>query len=83
MIPVAEQERDAKIKDAFARLIRARQAFYDACGYEDEQTALEELGAAYRAKREAEAIRLPKVNLKKHIERTQQRRDEQRINWNE
>jgi len=82
MIPVAEQERDAKIKDAFARLIRARQAFNDACGYEDEQTALEELGAAYRAKREAEAIRLPKVNLKKHVER-QNYNNAQRINWSE
>mgnify|MGYP005995951965 CR=1 FL=1 len=82
MIPVAEQqynERLALLEDAHKQALDA----FNSASKEDEVNCLKNLTLAYRSLKKHQAETVKTVCLTKHIERTQQRRDEQRINWNE
>lgn len=57
---------------------------FNSASKEDEVHCLKNLTLAYRALKKHQAETVKTVCLTKHVERTpQQRRDEQRINWNE
>ena len=82
MIPVAVQQYNERLALLEAAHKQALDAFNSA-SKEDEVHCLKTLTLAYRSLKKHQAETVKTVCLTKHIERTQQRRDEQRINWNE